>query len=141
MKTSLAIPLLTVLWLLTACNKEADRSVSRIENTDAPDLTTLSDDDLTQNLEKLKFVLSDARRASDNHFVGSRPELNKYLADLRSVFPEDQYAVTWMPDSKGNDEEVEGTVQIKALPGHLERVEKLVSEFEVEVRRRESANN
>jgi hypothetical protein len=140
MKPRLSILLLAVISICAACEKQHDHSPPKEEDSEALDLPTRSDDELAEDLRKLKFVLSDTKDVSETHFVGSQSELDRVLGDLRGVLQTDQHAVTWVPELSTNDKELEGVIQIRAQPEHLKNLMELIHQFEQEVQRRKASD-
>lgn len=136
MKPRLSIVLLAVISICAACEKRHDHSPPKEEDSEVLDLPTRSDDELAEDLKKLKFVLSEARDVSETHFIGSQSELDRVLADLRRVLQTDQFAVTWVPELSTNDKDLEGVIQVRAQPEHLNRLMEVLHQFEREIQRR-----
>jgi hypothetical protein len=138
MKSKFLAPLLAILWICKGCERKHDvipPKEGALESKDFPARTT---DELTTDLKKLKFVLSDVREASETEFSGSQSKLDGFLAELRDLLGKDQFEVTWIPESSASDDDPKGVVRVRALPEHVKNVEDAISQVEQEIQRRKA---
>ena len=138
MKRRFLVPLLAVLWICAACDKERDLSSPKEVADDSQDLFAESTEELAADLKKLKSVMSDIRDVSDTQFAGSQSELDRFLTEMRSVLQKDQFEVMWLAESSPSDGDLKGVVRVRALPEHLKSLEGLIRRFEQEIQRRKS---